>query len=198
MIITLVPGSSNWIMTAGVRKMMTTMKRMRRIQLSTQIGAFVGEEESQSAATSPSLMRHQCRHTPTFRKLSMVLLSQFTTLPLPGDQKGLKKYRPGGRKSKRIALQIFFFLSIIQSISVKKKSVFSLVYLFTPMISIFKGGERGSSVGRARGSWWGGPEFDSRCGCPLPTGWVGVSIMWPAETEMVSYSSVLGPVRDIA
>ena len=24
-------------------------------------------------------------------------------------------------------------------------------------------------------------------GCPLPTGWVGVSIMWPAETEaMVS------------
>ena len=134
MIITLAPGSGNWIMTAGVRKMMTTMKRMRRIQLSTQIGVFMGEEESQSAATSPSLMRHQCRHTPTFRKLSMVLLSQFTTLPLPGDQKGLKKYRPGGRKSKRIALQIFFFLSIIQSISVRKKSVFSLVYLSTPMM----------------------------------------------------------------
>ena len=35
----------------------------------------------------------------------------------------------------------------------------------------------GSSVGRARDSWSGGPEFDSRCGRPLPTGWVGVSIM---------------------
>ena len=26
-------------------------------------------------------------------------------------------------------------------------------------------------------SWSGGPWFDSRCGRPLPTGWVGVSIM---------------------
>ena len=47
------------------------------------------------------------------------------------------------------------------------------------------GGGRGSSVGRARDSWWGGPEFDSCCGRPLPTGWVGVSIMWPAETEVM-------------
>ena len=39
-----------------------------------------------------------------------------------------------------------------------------------------KGG-RGSSVGRARDSWSGGPGFDPRCGRPLPTGWVGVSIM---------------------
>ena len=47
------------------------------------------------------------------------------------------------------------------------------------------GGGRGSSVGRARDSWWGGPGFDSRCGRSLPTGWVGVSIMWPAETEVM-------------
>ena len=72
------------------------------------------------------------------------------------------------------------------------------------------GGAHGSSVGRALDSWWGGPGFDSRCGRPLPTGWVGVSIMWPAETEAMSPSSVscvaarkivrrsvLGPVRDI-
>ena len=44
---------------------------------------------------------------------------------------------------------------------------------------------RGSSVGRARDFWWGGPVFDSRSGRPLPTGWVGVSIMWPAETEVM-------------
>ena len=43
---------------------------------------------------------------------------------------------------------------------------------------------RGSSVGRARDFWSGGPRFDSRCGRPLPTGWVGVSIMWPANTEV--------------
>ena len=49
------------------------------------------------------------------------------------------------------------------------------------------GGEGGSSVGRARDFWWGGPGFDSRCDRQLPTGWVGVSIMWPAEIEaMVS------------
>ena len=38
-------------------------------------------------------------------------------------------------------------------------------------------GGRGSSVGRARDSWSGGPGFDPRCGRPHPTGWVGVSIM---------------------
>ena len=47
------------------------------------------------------------------------------------------------------------------------------------------GGGRGSSVGRARDSWWGDPGFDPRCGRPLPTGWVGDSIMWPAETEVM-------------
>ena len=36
-----------------------------------------------------------------------------------------------------------------------------------------------------RDSWWGGPGFDSCCGRPLATGWVGVSIMWPAETEVI-------------
>ena len=74
-----------------------------------------------------------------------------------------------------------------------------------------RGPRRGSSVGRARDSWWGGPGLDPRCGRPLPTGWVGVSSMWPAETEvMVSplclacdstynfQTSVLGPIRDIA
>ena len=35
-------------------------------------------------------------------------------------------------------------------------------------------GGRGSSVGRARDSWWGGPGFDFCCGRTLPTGWVGV------------------------
>ena len=66
-----------------------------------------------------------------------------------------------------------------------------------------------SSVGRARDS--GGPWFDPRCSRPLPTGWVGVSIMWPAETEVMCsplclaygstynfQTSVLGPVRNIA
>ena len=38
-------------------------------------------------------------------------------------------------------------------------------------------GGRGSSVGRARDLWSGGTGFDSLCGRPLPTGWVGVSIM---------------------
>ena len=42
------------------------------------------------------------------------------------------------------------------------------------------GGGGGSSVGRALDSW-----FDSCCGRPLPTGWVSVSIMWPAETEVM-------------
>ena len=46
-------------------------------------------------------------------------------------------------------------------------------------------GGRGSSVGRARDSWSGGPGLDPRCGRPLPTGWVGVSIMWPAEIEVM-------------
>ena len=41
------------------------------------------------------------------------------------------------------------------------------------------GGGGGGSVRRARDSWWGGPGFDPFCGCPLPTDWVGVSIMWP-------------------
>ena len=36
---------------------------------------------------------------------------------------------------------------------------------------------RGSSVGGALDSWSGGPGFDSLCDRPLPTGWVGVSIM---------------------
>ena len=47
-----------------------------------------------------------------------------------------------------------------------------------PSISVY-------SVGGACDSWWGGPGLDSRCGRPLPTGWVGVSIMWPAETEVM-------------
>ena len=70
---------------------------------------------------------------------------------------------------------------------------------------------RGSSVGRAHHSWWEGRGCGRSCGRPLPTGWVGVSIMWPAEAEvMVSQlclvsgstwtcqTSVLGPVGDIA
>ena len=56
-------------------------------------------------------------------------------------------------------------------------------------LSDFRGGGGGvlssSSVGRVRDSWWGGPGIDSRCRHPLPTGWVGVSIMWPAETELM-------------
>ena len=46
-------------------------------------------------------------------------------------------------------------------------------------------GGRGSSVGRARDSWSGGPGLDPRCGHPLPTSWVGVSIMCPAEIEVM-------------
>ena len=46
---------------------------------------------------------------------------------------------------------------------------------------------QGSSVGRARDSWWGGPGFDTGCVRLLSTGWVSVtvSIMWPAETEVM-------------
>ena len=51
--------------------------------------------------------------------------------------------------------------------------------------SFFGKGGGGRSVCRARDSWWGGPGFDSCCGRPLRTGWVGVSIMWPAETEVM-------------
>ena len=66
----------------------------------------------------------------------------------------------------------------------------SLGYLWKCSVSlsllhIIQAGGRGSSVGRARDSWWGGHGFDSCCGRPLPTGWVGVSIMWPAETEVM-------------
>ena len=42
-----------------------------------------------------------------------------------------------------------------------------------------------SSVGRARDYWCGGFGFDSHCGRTLPTGWVGVSIVSPAETEVM-------------
>ena len=44
--------------------------------------------------------------------------------------------------------------------------------------------ERSSSVVTACNSWWGGCGFDPLSVCPLPTGWVGVSIMWLAETEV--------------
>ena len=46
---------------------------------------------------------------------------------------------------------------------------------------------RGSSVGRVRDFWWGSSGFVPRCGSPLPTGCVGVSIklMWPAKTEVI-------------
>ena len=43
----------------------------------------------------------------------------------------------------------------------------------------------GSSVGRVCNSWWGGRGFNHRCGRLLPTGWVSVSIMWPAEIEVM-------------
>ena len=43
----------------------------------------------------------------------------------------------------------------------------------------------GSSVGRAHDFWWGGPGLDCLYGHPLPTVLVGVSIMWPAETEVM-------------
>ena len=39
------------------------------------------------------------------------------------------------------------------------------------------GGGRGSSGGRMRAPGEEFHGFDSRCGRPLPTGWVGVSIM---------------------
>ena len=48
-----------------------------------------------------------------------------------------------------------------------------------------KKGGGGISVCRARDSWWGDPGFDLHCGRPLPTGWVGVSIMWTSETEVM-------------
>ena len=55
-------------------------------------------------------------------------------------------------------------------------------------------GGRGSSVGRARDSWWGGTGFDARCGRPLPTGWSGVIIMWPARQKSWSKLPALSRV----
>ena len=50
------------------------------------------------------------------------------------------------------------------------------------------GGGHGSSVSRACGFWSEGRGFDPCSWRRLPTGWVSVSIMWPAETEvMVSW-----------
>ena len=42
---------------------------------------------------------------------------------------------------------------------------------------------KSSLAGRARDSWWGGSGFDPGYGRPLPTGLVGVSMMWPAENR---------------
>ena len=61
----------------------------------------------------------------------------------------------------------------------------SFTFLYMRVTPTWKRWGRGSSVGRAFCSWWGGPGLDFRCGRPLPTGWVGVSIMWPAETEVM-------------
>ena len=55
-----------------------------------------------------------------------------------------------------------------------------LTWDHTFRLSTFSGGR-----GRARDLCWGGPGLDSRCGRPLSTGWVGVSIIWPAETEVI-------------
>ena len=43
----------------------------------------------------------------------------------------------------------------------------------------------GSSVSRARDFWSADRGFDPGSGLPLPTGWVGVSIIRPAETEVM-------------
>ena len=48
----------------------------------------------------------------------------------------------------------------------------------------------GSSVGRARDFSSGGYEFDSGSERLLPIAWVGVSIKWPAETEVMVSPSV--------
>ena len=45
--------------------------------------------------------------------------------------------------------------------------------------------DRQTSNNNCETHWSGGPGFDPRYGRPLPTGWVGVSIMWPAETEVM-------------
>ena len=53
-----------------------------------------------------------------------------------------------------------------------------------PGVCVCVGGG-GISYSRARDSRWGVLGFDSRCGRPLPPGWVGVSIMCPAEAEVI-------------
>ena len=63
------------------------------------------------------------------------------------------------------------------SIKEIQKQIAAFVTIFYKCIRGGGGGGRGSSVGRARDSWSGGLGFDPRCGRPLPTGWVGVSIM---------------------
>ena len=57
------------------------------------------------------------------------------------------------------------------------------------ILSPGKGGVVAQLLGR--NFWSGGCGFDPCSSCLLPTGWVGVSNMWPAETEvMVSLRSV--------
>ena len=60
-------------------------------------------------------------------------------------------------------------------------------------------GGRGSAVGRARLLVRKVMDLDPRSGRPLPTGWVGVIIMWPAEAEvMVSPLCLRVAARKIA
>ena len=61
----------------------------------------------------------------------------------------------------------------------------AVVYIDCFLAFSQKNGGRGSSVGRAHDSCWGGPGFNVCCGITFPTGWVGHSIMWPAETEVM-------------
>ena len=90
-------------------------------------------------------------------------------------------------------LKLNYKISSISILFVNGEDVYFVMKLGIPNPRIYRiNGGLGSSVGRAHDSWWGGSGFDSRCGRPLPTGLVGVSIMWLAETEvMVSQLCVM-------
>ena len=83
----------------------------------------------------------------------------------------------------RILLLFFFWVTLRRS----KPWSISCAPLIKPNDSAFLDlrPKFGANISHKTGPWSGGPGFDPRCGRPLPTGRVGVSIMWPAEIEVM-------------
>ena len=104
-----------------------------------------------------------------------------------------KKEKQNSSLSKVRKISLSLVLESNKFLSVKLDMYILLLLKFNNNDSVLKQywdtlhrkGRCGSSVGRARDSWWGGPGLDFRLVRPLPTVWVGVSILWPTETEVM-------------